>query len=189
MLLATGDASGFALRKPLAAAPGTTWRYANGTTNVLAAVLRRSLPDEALSRLLRERLLDRIGLYHAVLEPDAAGTPVLSSFMHATPREWAAFGQFLLQDGLAGERILPKAGSATCARHAGSARGGLERSMAQCRELGAQATPPLAGRHVPFVRSRGTAGQRRAEPRAGGGTAGLSRSPNTWDHAEFRPGC
>ncbi len=36
------------------------------------------------------------------------GTPVLSSFMHATAREWAAFGQFLLQDGVwHGERLLP----------------------------------------------------------------------------------
>jgi CubicO group peptidase (beta-lactamase class C family) len=62
MLLGTGDASGFALRKPLAATPGTSWRYSSGTTNVLAAVLRRSLVDKDLSGLVRHRLFERLGL-------------------------------------------------------------------------------------------------------------------------------
>lgn len=108
MLLATGDASGFASAKPLEYAPGLHWRYANGTSNVLARVLRHAVDDRDLSAFVRRALFGRIGLRRAVLEPDATGTPVLSSFMYATAREWAAIGQLLLQDGVwRGVRILP----------------------------------------------------------------------------------
>jgi CubicO group peptidase (beta-lactamase class C family) len=44
----------------------------------------------------------------AVLEPDARGTFVGSSYMYATARDWARFGLFLLQNGnWNGEQILP----------------------------------------------------------------------------------
>ncbi len=191
MLLATGDASGFALHKPLAAAPGTTWRYANGTTNVLARALRRSLDDGDLSRFLRQRLLDRLGLRHAVLEPDAAGTPVLSSFMHATPREWAAFGQFLLQDGVwRGERILPegwveymRTPTPQCLRGDFGAHlwlkvpenfGGAE---AESAALPADAFH-LSGHEAQLVSI--VPSQELVVVRLG-----LSRLPGTWDHAAF----
>ena len=58
--------------------------------------------------LPRREVFERLGLSSAVLEPDAAGTPVCSSYMWATPRDWAAVGQFALQDGeWGGEQLLP----------------------------------------------------------------------------------
>ena len=192
MLLGTGDASGFALRKPLAATPGTSWRYSSGTTNVLAGVLRRSLVDKDLSGLARHRLFDRLGLHHAVLEPDADGTPVLSSFMHATAREWAAFGQFLLQDGVwHGERLLPpgwvdymrtptpQSDRADFGAHLwlkvppGSWRSGATQRQhcpqtpSTSRDTRAQVVSVVPSRELVVVR------------------LGLSRLPRTWDHAEF----
>ena len=44
-----------------------------------------------------------------VLEPDASGSPVGSSFSYATARDWARMGEFWLQEGLwNGEMLLPK---------------------------------------------------------------------------------
>jgi hypothetical protein len=56
-----------------------------------------------------QRLFHKIGMKSAVLEPDASGTFVGSSFMYATARDWAKFGQLYLQDGVwNGERLLPE---------------------------------------------------------------------------------
>ena len=56
----------------------------------------------------KRALFDPIGMASAVLEPDAHGTFVGSSYLYATARDWARFGQFLLQDGVwNGQEILP----------------------------------------------------------------------------------
>jgi CubicO group peptidase (beta-lactamase class C family) len=45
----------------------------------------------------------------AILEPDASGTFVLSSYCFASARDWARFGMLYLNDGVwNGERILPE---------------------------------------------------------------------------------
>ena len=45
----------------------------------------------------------------AIVETDRAGTLVGSSYVHATARDWARFGQLFLDNGVRdGTRILPK---------------------------------------------------------------------------------
>jgi CubicO group peptidase (beta-lactamase class C family) len=98
------DAAGAALRHE----PGTRWYYASGSTNIISAHLRELLGDDAYARLPL-RLFEPLGMHSAVLEPDATGTFVGSSFMYATARDWARFGLLFLQDGVwEGERILPE---------------------------------------------------------------------------------
>ena len=109
MLFATADAASFAAAKPLDAPPGTRWQYSSGTTNILSRLIRDTVGGSERDYLTfpRRALFDRIGMRHAVIESDASGGLVGSSFMYATPFDWARFGQLLLQDGSwKGQRIL-----------------------------------------------------------------------------------
>jgi CubicO group peptidase (beta-lactamase class C family) len=58
---------------------------------------------------LSERLFDPIGMASAEPKFDDAGTFVGSSFVYATARDFAAFGELYSDDGVTagGERILP----------------------------------------------------------------------------------
>ena len=48
-------------------------------------------------------------MYHTLLEPDASGTFVGSSYGYASARDWARFGLLFLNDGVwNGEQILPE---------------------------------------------------------------------------------
>lgn len=88
-------------------APGEFFEYSTGSSNLLCSVLVDQLDADA--NLPRELLLDPLGLTSAQWETDAAGTPVCGSYLWATPREWAAIGQFVLDDGVIdGERLLPE---------------------------------------------------------------------------------
>ena len=48
---------------------------------------------------LRTRLFEPLGMKSAVPEFDAAGTLIGGSLIHATARDWARFGWFVLQGG------------------------------------------------------------------------------------------
>jgi CubicO group peptidase (beta-lactamase class C family) len=110
MLFRTGNAAAVGVNQDLIAAPGTRWQYSSGTTNVIARAVRNVLHDDsAYLAFPRRAVFDRLGMSHAVLETDAVGTFVGSSFMYATAREWARFGQLYLQDGVwHGDRVLPE---------------------------------------------------------------------------------
>jgi hypothetical protein len=111
MLFDRGDAAAYAAAKPLAHAPDSHWHYSSGTSNIVSRILRDSFEGDqaAYFRFPREALFDRIGMRSAVIEPDASGSFVASSFMFATARDWARFGLLFLEDGVwQGERILPE---------------------------------------------------------------------------------
>ena len=109
MLYGASDMAAVAIAQPLETRPGTRWQYSSGTTMILSRLLRDALGDDAYWRFPREALFEPLGMTQAVLEADASGTFVGSSYMYATAREWARFGQLYLQDGVwADRRILPE---------------------------------------------------------------------------------
>jgi CubicO group peptidase (beta-lactamase class C family) len=111
MLFDHPGAAAYAAGLPLVAAPDTRWSYASGSSNLLARALREVVGGEQADYLSfpARALFDRIGMQSAVMEVDASGHFVGSSFSYATPRDWARFGQLYLQDGIwEGERILPE---------------------------------------------------------------------------------
>jgi CubicO group peptidase (beta-lactamase class C family) len=111
MLFRSRSVADYAAARPLAHAPGHVFSYSSGSSNLLSAVLRASLPggDAAYHRFPREALFERIGMHGAVLETDASGTFVGSSFCWAPARDWARFGLLHARDGVwQGERVLPE---------------------------------------------------------------------------------
>ena len=107
MLYLEKDMGAYVASQPLAHAPGTHLQYSSGSTTLLCDVLLdRTNADAAHPRT---QLFAPLGLSSFVVEPDASGTPVCSSYGWATPRDWAAIGQFALDDGVVGTmRMLPE---------------------------------------------------------------------------------
>jgi CubicO group peptidase (beta-lactamase class C family) len=103
------DMAAFAASQPLAHPPGTVWCYSSGTTLILSRILHSLIGSESdYHAFPRRELFERIGMRSALLEPDAAGTFVGSSYSYATARDWARFGLLYLRDGTwEGARILP----------------------------------------------------------------------------------
>ncbi len=109
MLLGVPDAAAFAAGKRIEAEPGSRWSYSSGTTNIIAYAIRKLVGESDYLEFPRRAFFDRIGMTSAVMETDASGTFVGSSFMYATARDWARFGLLYLRDGVwLGERILPE---------------------------------------------------------------------------------
>lgn len=111
MVFAERDMAGFAERFPLKFAPGTDWNYTNGNTLLLSRIIRDKTGGTAQTVLdfARRELFDKLGMRGVTLEFDTTGTPIGSSHMLATPRDWAKFGLLYLEDGVVGgQRLLPE---------------------------------------------------------------------------------
>ena len=109
MLFGVGDISRFVTSRESAVAPGSRWEYSNASTNIIATAIRHVLHDPAAYLAFpRHALFDPMGMSSAVLETDAAGTFIGSSYMYATARDWGRFGTLYLRDGVwNGTRLLP----------------------------------------------------------------------------------
>jgi CubicO group peptidase (beta-lactamase class C family) len=113
MLYLQPDMAAFARSPPLAHPPGEEWLYSSGTAVILSRIAQDALAQgkteaQDLATFIKARLFNPIGITSATIEPDERGTLVGSSYMYATARDWARYGQFLLQDGIwQGEELLP----------------------------------------------------------------------------------
>ena len=110
MLHREKDMGLYAIDKPLEHKPGTFWYYSSGSTNIVMRYLRGKFASDAeFLTYVRERLFAPLGIHNAVFEPDMSGTPVGSSYLYITAREFASFGQLFLGDGVfQNRRILPE---------------------------------------------------------------------------------
>jgi CubicO group peptidase (beta-lactamase class C family) len=109
ILYLRNDMAGFAAKAALIAPPGTRWHYSSPTTLLLARIIRDAAggPEQALALAWHE-LFNPLGMRSVTLEFDGAGTPLGSTYMLASARDWARFGLLYLNDGeVGGHRILP----------------------------------------------------------------------------------
>ncbi|MRW84006.1 serine hydrolase [Pseudoduganella sp. FT26W] len=117
MLYLEPDMAAFSAAQSLQQAAGGQWNYSSGTAVQLSRIWQRAAAGgdakaatsaDVLS-LPHNRLFAPLGMNSAIIEADARGNLVGSSYMYATTQDWARFGQFLLQDGVwQGKRILPE---------------------------------------------------------------------------------
>ena len=99
--------------------PGTHYSYSSGTTNIIARIIGDIVSGgpggdplhrrAAMETFLHDRLFGPVGMESAIPKFDAAGDFVGSSYVYATARDFAAFGELYRHDGVtaSGERILP----------------------------------------------------------------------------------
>ncbi|MBO6716861.1 MAG: serine hydrolase [Rhizobiaceae bacterium] len=109
MLYLEPDMASFAADKPLVAAIGENFYYSSGTAVMLSRIWQNTFDDpQTALEWPRRALFGPLGMDSAILETDARGTLVGSSYLYATARDWARFGQFMLQGGVwNGNAILP----------------------------------------------------------------------------------
>jgi CubicO group peptidase (beta-lactamase class C family) len=108
MLYLERDAAGFARAQPLLHPPGSVWSYSSGSANILARIVQDAAGSLAAA-YPAEKLFKPLGMTSATMETDEYGTLVGSSYMYATARDWARYGQFLVQDGIwRGQEMLPR---------------------------------------------------------------------------------
>ena len=111
MLYGSKSMAQYAWEKPPDTKPDGEWYYSSGTANIIARIERDMVGGTLVDvyNFARINLFDKLNMCSAVIEPDASGSFVGSSYMFATPRDWARFGLFILRDGVwNGERILPE---------------------------------------------------------------------------------
>ncbi len=109
MFIKSDDKGLYAANRKLKSPPNTVFQYSSGTTNILSRMIRQQIGDSAYHIFPYERLFYKIGMNNTILEPDASGTYVGSSYCYATARDWARFGLLYLNDGVwNNERILPE---------------------------------------------------------------------------------
>jgi CubicO group peptidase (beta-lactamase class C family) len=107
MLYLQPDMAEFAKGEPLAHPPGEAWSYSSGTAVILSRIAQDSAGED-LAEFIKARLFAPLGITSATIEQDEHGTLVGSSYMYAAARDWARYGQFLLQDGVwRGQGLLP----------------------------------------------------------------------------------
>lgn len=111
MLFLERDMAGYAARTPLVHPPGAAWGYSNLSYVLLSRMIRDAAGGSAVDaeRFAQQELFEPLGMRSAVIETDATGTPVGSSNVYASARDFARFGQLYVDDGVIdGRRILPQ---------------------------------------------------------------------------------
>jgi hypothetical protein len=109
MLFSKGDMAGYVASLPLDKAPGSEFYYSSGNTNLLQKIIRHTVGEKDYAAFPYTALFHKINAYSFLMEPDASGTYIGSSYSYGTARDFARFGLLYLNKGRwNGEQILPE---------------------------------------------------------------------------------
>ncbi len=92
------------------ATPGESWQYVSIDTHVIGMVIRGAT-GRSVSELLEEKILQPLGLEQdGYYVTDGAGVAFVLGGLNFTTRDFARFGQMIMQNGIyGGTRIVPEA--------------------------------------------------------------------------------
>ncbi|MCD8417203.1 serine hydrolase [Tenacibaculum finnmarkense genomovar finnmarkense] len=100
MLFLENDMTKTPLKKPLTSKPNENWNYSSGTTNLISGLIRSKFSThQAYLNYWYSALIDKIGMNSMLIETDANGSFVGSSYGWATTRDWAKLGLLYLHNG------------------------------------------------------------------------------------------
>ncbi len=108
MLYLSDGIGDYASQSELDQLPGTHWEYSSGTTNLMVMAAQDRFPSAQHFRdFCYREVFHKIGVKSMVMETDATGYIVGSSYFWSTLRDWAKLGQLYLNQGVwEGERLL-----------------------------------------------------------------------------------
>ncbi|TMI97257.1 MAG: serine hydrolase [Bacteroidetes bacterium] len=108
MLFSKGDMAAYTESLPLKNEPGTVFNYSSGNSNILSRIIRQTVGEKDYAAFPYNELFYKINAYSFLIEPDASGTYIGSSYSYATARDFARFGLLYYNNGIwNGEQILP----------------------------------------------------------------------------------
>ena len=85
MLMQSDDMFASVIGCPLEHEPGSVWNYSSGDANLLSGLLRRAIGNEQeYLGYAYTRLFHRIGMLNTVVETDASGLFVASSYSYGS---------------------------------------------------------------------------------------------------------
>jgi len=108
MLMRSDDMFSYVVSCEAAHAPGSFWNYSSGDINLLSGLIREAIgDDQEYQGYVYSQLFHRIGMLNTVVETDASGLFVASSFSYGSVRDWARFGLLFLNNGIfEGDTVL-----------------------------------------------------------------------------------
>ncbi|WP_439182052.1 serine hydrolase [Carboxylicivirga taeanensis] len=109
MLYIENDMVDYACSAPVAAKPNAIWSYSSGTTNIISGIIRSCFDTyQEYYQYPQQALFAPIGMQHSLIETDAQGNFVASSYGYCSARDWARLGMLYLNNGnWQGNQLLP----------------------------------------------------------------------------------
>jgi hypothetical protein len=111
MLFTERDMAAYAEAHKLARPIGSRWDYSDASTLIVSRIVRDAAggTGDSVQAFARRALFEPLGMKTAILTGDATGTPVGSTGILASARDWAKLGELYARDGMVGgQRILPE---------------------------------------------------------------------------------
>ena len=110
MLYGEPSMAGFAASQPMAHAPGTSWGYSTGSSDIISQIAQGMFPDDqAYWQYWQKSVFEPIGVNSGTFATDTLGTWVGGSYVWANTGDWAKLGQLMLNDGAwNSQQVIPK---------------------------------------------------------------------------------